>query len=221
LYYYGERFYSPELMRWLNRDPIGVNGGLNEYGFAGNNPVCRIDMLGLFVNQNAPPGKVSKPCCGGKIYNPSISCCIDGVITSRMPQGTGVAAVTEYGRTDPFFNQARNWLVKHAWIEFPGGSTGFGPNGNPYWPHPGLVAYPNDGSGGVRNDKTRVNEIKLSPCNYDIQKFVDCVSSKPIGEESTDFTGHHTTGRLYCVPWTDCRHYQQRLIMNCLNKAAR
>jgi hypothetical protein len=33
-------------MRWLNRDPIGENGGLNLYGFCGNNPVCRYDKDG-------------------------------------------------------------------------------------------------------------------------------------------------------------------------------
>jgi len=140
-----------------------------------------------------------------------------------MPQGTGVAAVTEYGRTDPYFNKARDWLAKHAWIEFPGGSTGFGPNGNPYWPHLGLVAYPHDDYEGDRNKKVpvSVNEIKLSPCNYDIQKFVDCVSSPPGGKLFSKEPERYITGRLYCVPWTDCRHYQQRLIMNCLNKAAR
>ncbi len=46
-YYYGYRFYSPELMRWLNRDPIGERGGLNEYGFVGNDPMNRWDRLGL------------------------------------------------------------------------------------------------------------------------------------------------------------------------------
>jgi hypothetical protein len=34
-------------MRWLNRDPIGVNGGLNEYGFLENNGVNKVDPLGL------------------------------------------------------------------------------------------------------------------------------------------------------------------------------
>jgi RHS repeat-associated protein len=46
-YYYGYRFYSPELMRWLNRDPIGEDGGDNVYGFTGNNPVTDFDVLGL------------------------------------------------------------------------------------------------------------------------------------------------------------------------------
>ena len=31
LYYYGYRYYSPTLMRWLNRDPIEEEGGMNLY----------------------------------------------------------------------------------------------------------------------------------------------------------------------------------------------
>jgi len=46
LYYYGYRFYSTVLMRWLNRDPIEEKGGLNLYGFCGNNPVARYDKDG-------------------------------------------------------------------------------------------------------------------------------------------------------------------------------
>ena len=46
LYYYGYRFYSPVLMRWLNRDPIGETGGLNLYGFCHNASVRRVDSMG-------------------------------------------------------------------------------------------------------------------------------------------------------------------------------
>ena len=46
LHYYGYHFYSPSLMRWLNRDPIEEEGGLNLYGFCGNNAVCRYDKDG-------------------------------------------------------------------------------------------------------------------------------------------------------------------------------
>lgn len=45
--YYGYRFYSPELGRWPSRDPIEERGGLNLYGFIGNDPVNRWDKLGL------------------------------------------------------------------------------------------------------------------------------------------------------------------------------
>ncbi len=48
-YYYGYRHYAPKLGCWFNRDPIGINGGLNEYGFTRNNPVNLFDKLGLRV----------------------------------------------------------------------------------------------------------------------------------------------------------------------------
>ena len=44
--YYGYRFYNPALKRWLNRDPIGEEGGVNLYGFCGNNGIGLIDLLG-------------------------------------------------------------------------------------------------------------------------------------------------------------------------------
>ena len=48
LYYYGYRFYSPSLGRFLNRDPIEESGGANLYAFCSNDPVSRFEMLGLF-----------------------------------------------------------------------------------------------------------------------------------------------------------------------------
>ena len=46
LYYYGYRFYSPALMRWLNRDPIEERGGVNVYAFCGNGSTYRLDARG-------------------------------------------------------------------------------------------------------------------------------------------------------------------------------
>ena len=47
LVYYGFRYYSPELGRWINRDPIEERGGLNLYGMVGNDAVNLIDKFGL------------------------------------------------------------------------------------------------------------------------------------------------------------------------------
>jgi RHS repeat-associated protein len=44
---YPRRPYSPSTGRWLCKDPIGERGGLNLYGFVGNDPIRRIDPFGL------------------------------------------------------------------------------------------------------------------------------------------------------------------------------
>ena len=46
-YDYGERLYSPELRRWLSRDPIEEEGGLNLYCFVENSPLWNVDFVGM------------------------------------------------------------------------------------------------------------------------------------------------------------------------------
>lgn len=48
------RCYDPDTGRWLSRDPIGILGGLNLYGFVSNNPINLRDLLGL-SDDNRPP----------------------------------------------------------------------------------------------------------------------------------------------------------------------
>jgi RHS repeat-associated protein len=43
----GARFYDPLVGRFVTRDPVGYDGGINLYGFCGNNPVMRADPSGL------------------------------------------------------------------------------------------------------------------------------------------------------------------------------
>ena len=45
--YYGYRYYDPQTGRWPSRDPIQERGGVNLYGFVGNNGVNKLDILGL------------------------------------------------------------------------------------------------------------------------------------------------------------------------------
>ncbi len=56
MYYYGYRHYSPVLRRWASPDPIGEAGGLNLYGFCGNDGVNSIDVLGMIPPTLQPVG---------------------------------------------------------------------------------------------------------------------------------------------------------------------
>jgi RHS repeat-associated protein len=62
LYYYKYRHYAPALGRWLSRDPIEEWGGVNLYGFVGNEPLGQWDRLGLeltkVVNYEEKEGEV-------------------------------------------------------------------------------------------------------------------------------------------------------------------
>ena len=47
------RAYDSNLGRWLSRDPIAEQGGINLYGYVYNNPLNLIDPLGLFTQEEA------------------------------------------------------------------------------------------------------------------------------------------------------------------------
>jgi RHS repeat-associated protein len=80
MYYYGYRFYDPNLQRWLNRDPIGelgfggpANAGsrgitdeLNLYWFARNNSPNKFDAFGL---EDQTIQNAGARCCGGSPAN--------------------------------------------------------------------------------------------------------------------------------------------------------
>jgi RHS repeat-associated protein len=67
-YYLRNRYHSPVLGRWLTRDPIGYQGGINLYGYVSGRPTAGLDPSGLSVlspgyplpNDQPPPPVLSE-----------------------------------------------------------------------------------------------------------------------------------------------------------------
>lgn len=53
LIFYRARYYHPGLGRFASRDPIGMQGGINPYAYAGGNPILYNDPSGLIVKNAA------------------------------------------------------------------------------------------------------------------------------------------------------------------------
>jgi len=52
LLYYGQRYYNPGSGRWLSRDPIEEEGGINLYVFTNNDSINQIDFIGNKICSN-------------------------------------------------------------------------------------------------------------------------------------------------------------------------
>ena len=155
LVYYNYRHYSPALGRWLSRDPIEEEGGLNLYAFVGNCSILTFDDLGLVWSSIIPPGLCSYacskipetklPCCNGEIYNPNEYCC-------RVVNGKEILTSKNETQTETILTYIElrgrmgvPHLLKHGWIEgsfIPGGSAGFYPRNGSIISLPGEVRSP-------------------------------------------------------------------------------
>jgi RHS repeat-associated protein len=83
----GSRYYSPVMGRWVSRDPIEEEGGLNVYSFPFNNTICFSDPFGLKCCT------LTWPAGTGNGVAPHVALqCDNGTYVSWYPSGNPVSS---------------------------------------------------------------------------------------------------------------------------------
>jgi RHS repeat-associated protein len=123
LYYYGARYYDPQVGRWLTQDPLGMVDGTNTYAFIGNNPVNFVDPWG---EQEAVLG-------GGltdminrtpNIFSMQLQ---QNRFSGMEKSATGGEENRGSGGDDPWWKKLSDWL-RRWWKQY-----GNPPEGNVHW----------------------------------------------------------------------------------------
>lgn len=73
LFYNWNRYYNPAIGRYISSDPIGLEGGLNTFGYVAQNPVNDIDPLGLLFPTEGFCVLGPNPVCVGTLLGETLA----------------------------------------------------------------------------------------------------------------------------------------------------
>ena len=199
LYYYGFRYYSPSLGRWVNRDPLEERGGDNLFMFCRNTPIREVDFLGLV-------------CCNGKPYDHRRYCCCCN--RKVVADGGPGCKLIERAVIRTRIKRCCTWSWRpfapaHCWVEAPGFSAGFHPRSGLYGTGPGIIRSP-EAPGYVNSPAKTCREWALSPCDYDLRKIRRCLRAMAAAPPP-----------IYHLRRFDCRHWSIQTIRRCVRIAKR
>jgi len=125
-YYFRARYYDPAVGRFISEDPLGLGAGINQYAYAGNDPVNRGDPSGLSGGCSSTPklmaSAASSASCssGGGSSNMDIADAVDAWFWSNFGFGLSDALAMPGDDILFFINPYgyAQWEVKGGVAEF-------------------------------------------------------------------------------------------------------
>ncbi|MBI2346297.1 MAG: carboxypeptidase regulatory-like domain-containing protein [Deltaproteobacteria bacterium] len=109
LYYMRARYYDPAQGRFISKDPIGMAGGMNLYGYVGNNPLRAADPLGLFSWKTFGTGLLELGKAALSVVETVGNAFLaGGSLAIFQPEGTAALGLAAVGNLDDAFVNTTN-----------------------------------------------------------------------------------------------------------------
>ena len=133
LSYYGYRYYAPSQGRWLSRDPLEEEGGVNLYAMVGNDPINSLDSLGqlpIYVSSNFTPEQQTRV---NKIIGNIRMTERGAIILSEIEKGDRRLVIAPDWKNNPFYKDDKSgngtiffnpYATIYIDVEYKNGKTG-------------------------------------------------------------------------------------------------